>query len=117
MFVGALVTFVPMFFLGHEGMPRRVANYTDEPGWEALNIVSTVGAYVIFVSIVLFLVNVVRSLRSGRPAGPDPWEGQTLEWATSSPPPRENFTGPLPPVRSYAPLLDLREQRGEAPAG
>ena len=114
MFAGALLTFVPMFFLGHEGMPRRVANYGHEAGWHELNIVSTVGAYVIFVSIVVFLVNVVRSLRSGRRAGPDPWEGQTLEWATSSPPPRENFTAPLPPVRSYAPLLDLREQRAEA---
>jgi cytochrome c oxidase subunit 1 len=76
--------------------------------------VATVGAVVIFASIVVFLVNVVRSLRAGRPAGPDPWAGQTLEWATSSPPPRENFTAPLPPVRSYAPLLDLREAEEEA---
>ena len=110
MFVGALLAFVPMFFLGHEGMPRRVANYTDPGNWETLNIVASIGGYVIFVSIVLFLVNVFRSLRTGRPAGPDPWQGQTLEWAAPSPPPRGNFTGPLPPVRSYAPLLDLREE-------
>jgi cytochrome c oxidase subunit I len=114
MFVGALMTFIPMFFLGHEGMPRRVANYSASDGWETLNVVATVGGYVILISIALFLVNVLRSLRAGRPAGPDPWEGHTLEWATSSPPPPENFTAPLPPVRSYAPLLDLREEEAAA---
>lgn len=110
MFVGALMTFIPMFFLGHEGMARRIADYPDRGNWEALNIVSTVGAWVVFASILIFLVNLFRSLRSGRPAGPDPWQGQTLEWATSSPPPPANFIEPLPPVRSYAPLLDLGEQ-------
>jgi len=59
--------------------------------------------------VLVFLFNVVTSLRRRVPAGPDPWGGQTLEWATSSPPPPENFTAPLPPVRSFAPLQDLRE--------
>jgi cytochrome c oxidase subunit 1 len=107
MFTGALATFIPMFFLGHEGMPRRVADYPSFRHWDTLNTISTAGAYLIAISIVVFLVNVVRSLRSGEPAGADPWHGQTLEWVTSSPPPRLNFEG-LPPVRSYAPLLDLR---------
>jgi cytochrome c oxidase subunit 1 len=57
----------------------------------------------------VFVVNVAVSLVAGRPAGPDPWRAQTLEWATSSPPPRFNFDTPLPPVRSAQPLLDLRE--------
>jgi cytochrome c oxidase subunit I len=109
MFVGALVTFIPMFFLGQEGMPRRVADYASFRDWQTLNVIATAGAYTIFASIVVFLVNVFRSLRLGAPAGPDPWDGQTLEWVSSSPPGRHNFVG-LPPVRSYAPLLDLRLQ-------
>jgi cytochrome c oxidase subunit I len=109
MFTGALLAFIPMFFLGHEGMTRRVADYPSFRDWTALNVLSTVGAFTIFVSVVLFLINVVRSLRHGEPAGPDPWLGQSLEWATESPPPRHNFDS-LPPVRSYAPLLDLREE-------
>jgi cytochrome c oxidase subunit 1 len=113
MFVGALLTFIPMFFLGYEGMPRQVADYAGFRGWDALNVVATVGAWTIFASLVLFLVNLFRSLRLGERAGPDPWEGQTLEWLTSSPPPRHNFSG-LVPVRSYSPLLDLRHA-GEDP--
>ena len=109
MVVGGLLTFVPMFFLGHEGMVRRISDYPAEAGWGGLNVLSTIGAVVIFVGMLVFLVNVVRSLRLGRIAGDDPWDGHTLEWATSSPPPRHNFDA-LPPVRSYAPLLDLREQ-------
>ncbi|HEU4803531.1 MAG TPA: cbb3-type cytochrome c oxidase subunit I [Solirubrobacterales bacterium] len=108
MFVGALVTFIPMFFLGVDGMSRRVADYLPTDGLTTLNVVATVGAFTIFVSVVVFLVNVVRSLRLGEPAGPDPWKGQTLEWFADSPPPAGNFAS-LPPVRSHAPLLDLRE--------
>ncbi|MDP8944255.1 MAG: cbb3-type cytochrome c oxidase subunit I [Actinomycetota bacterium] len=107
--VGGLLTFVPMFFLGHEGMVRRISDYPAEAGWEGLNVVSTVGAFVIFLGMLVFVVNVARSLRLGPEAGDDPWDGHTLEWATTSPPPRHNFDT-LPPVRSYAPLLDLREQ-------
>jgi cytochrome c oxidase subunit 1 len=109
MFVGGLLAFIPMFFLGEKGMPRRVADYAGFHGWDDLNMLSTIGAYLILASIVVFLVNLYRSLRGGEPAGDDPWQGQTLEWATSSPPPRHNFDR-LPPVRSYAPLLDLREE-------
>jgi cytochrome c oxidase subunit 1 len=111
MFFGALLAFIPMFFLGDEGMPRRVANWS-ELDWRVPNILASIGAYTIGLSMILFVVNVLRSLRLGRLAGPDPWEGQTLEWATSSPPPRENFDV-LPPIRGYAPLLDLRHEGRE----
>ncbi|MFL5871449.1 MAG: cbb3-type cytochrome c oxidase subunit I, partial [Solirubrobacterales bacterium] len=114
MFAGALLAFIPMFFLGEEGMPRRVADYLPHRDWGTLNMLSSIGAYLIAASILVFLVNLVRSLRGGTRVGPDPWQGQTLEWATESPPPPHNFDA-LPPIRSFAPLLDLRE-RGEDPA-
>lgn len=107
MAIGANLTFFPMHILGYEGMPRRIADYSPSSGFEGWNIVSTVGSFVIALSILVFLVNLVVSLRRREPAGPDPWEGHTLEWATSSPPPRHNFDS-LPPIRTYAPLLDQR---------
>jgi cytochrome c oxidase subunit 1 len=109
MFVGALLAFMPMFLLGHAGMVRRIANYPAESGWTGLNVLASVGAYVILASLLVFAVNLLRSLRVGPPGGDDPWDGHTLEWATSSPPPLHNFDV-LPPVRSYAPLMDLREE-------
>jgi len=108
--VGMNLTFFPMFFLGWNGMPRRVADYPPSSGWQPLNVVASAGAWLIALSLLVFLANVAVSLRRRVPAGPNPWGAQTLEWATSSPPPRENFPDPLPPVRSYAPLLDLREE-------
>jgi cytochrome c oxidase subunit 1 len=119
-FLGALLTFIPMFFLGHEGMTRRVADYAEVHGWQPLNLVATVGAYTILLGVGLTVVNLIRALRSGPAAGDDPWDGQTLEWATSSPPPRHNFDA-LPPIPSYAPLLDLklaaaREERSRGSA-
>ncbi len=111
--VGTNLTFLPMHFLGVQGMPRRISDYPETTGWGPLNMLETVGAFVIAVSIAIFLVNLVVSTRRRVPAGEDPWEGHTLEWATSSPPPRHNFDA-LPPVRSYAPLLDLREN-GSSP--
>jgi cytochrome c oxidase subunit 1 len=115
-FVGMNLTFFPMFFLGESGMPRRIADYPASSGWEDLNGLSTIGSYVLGVSIAVFVLNVALSLLRRRPAGPDPWGGHTLEWATSSPPPPGGFTGPLPPVRSPAPLLDARERRREEAA-
>ena len=114
--VGTLLTFIPQFFLGEEGMARRISDYPAYEGWAGLNLLSTVGAFVIFLGVLVLLVNVARSLRLGRVAGDDPWGGHTLEWTTSSPPPRHNFEA-LPPVRSYAPVLDLREERERARAG
>jgi cytochrome c oxidase subunit 1 len=108
--VGTHLTFFPMFIVGQEGMTRRIADYPADAGWGTLNLIETVGAFLIALAILVFLVNVLISMRRRIPAGPDPWDGQTLEWATSSPPPRDNFEGPLPPIRSYAPLYDLKEQ-------
>jgi cytochrome c oxidase subunit 1 len=108
--IGTNMTFLPMFFLGEDGMPRRVARYSQHPGWATLNRIETAGAGVVALAIVAFLTNVLVSLRRRNVAGDDPWLGHTLEWATSSPPPALNFEHTLPPIRSYAPLLDLREQ-------
>jgi cytochrome c oxidase subunit I len=110
MVIGTNLTFFPMFFLGNEGMPRRVSRYPTHPGWGTLNLLETIGAGIIALGVLVFLVNVVVSLRRRVAAGDDPWLGHTLEWATSSPPPPLNFEHPLPPIRSYAPLLDLRLQ-------
>ncbi|HEY4279652.1 MAG TPA: cbb3-type cytochrome c oxidase subunit I [Conexibacter sp.] len=116
-FVGTNVTFLPMFFLGLDGMPRRIADYPAGTGWQTLNDVASAGSYLIGLSILVFLLNVGISLLRARPAGDNPWNAYSLEWATSSPPPPENFSGPLPPVRSFAPLLDLREQQVAWEAG
>ncbi len=107
--VGINLTFLPMFFLGQDGMPRRVADYPASTGWQTLNVVATIGSYVLALSILVFLINVWLSLTLRRPAGRDPWGGHTLEWLTTSPPPRANFDRPLPSIRTPAPLLDLRE--------
>jgi cytochrome c oxidase subunit 1 len=110
MVVGTNLAFFPMFFLGQDGMPRRIPRYAQHPGWGTLNLLETVGAGLIALGVLTFLVNVWVSLRRPVAAGEDPWLGHTLEWATSSPPPRFNFERPLPPIRSYAPLLDLRHE-------
>jgi cytochrome c oxidase subunit 1 len=107
--IGTNMTFFPMFILGEEGMPRRISRYPTHPGWATLNRIETAGAVVVALAIATFLVNVWVSLRHREPAGDDPWLGHTLEWATSSPPPAHNFDRPLPPITSYAPLLDLRQ--------
>ncbi len=90
-FIGFNVAFFPMHILGLAGMPRRVYTYASGLGWESLNQLSSVGAYLIAISVLLFIINVVRSLRVGAPAGDNPWGAPTLEWATSSPPPPYNF--------------------------
>jgi cytochrome c oxidase subunit 1 len=115
MMVGTNLTFFPMFFLGNDGMPRRISRYPAHPGWGTLNLLESIGAGIIALGVLIFLVNVALSLLARVPAGPDPWLGQTLEWATSSPPPPHNFDAPLPPIGSYAPLLDLwHEAQGRA---
>jgi cytochrome c oxidase subunit 1/cytochrome c oxidase subunit I+III len=103
--VGFNVTFFVQHFLGLMGMPRRVYTYDDQPGWALLNGISTIGSLVIVLGVALFLVNVVRSLLRGAPAGDNPWGAFTLEWATTSPPPPENFTH-LPEIRGRRPVWD-----------
>ncbi|MBO0713180.1 MAG: cbb3-type cytochrome c oxidase subunit I [Acidimicrobiales bacterium] len=119
MVIGTNVTFLPMFGMGFLGMPRRVASYSALPGLGTLNLISSCGAAVLAISVLVLLVNVSESLRRRTPAPPDPWGGFTLEWATSSPPPRFNFdrSFPIPRIRSYAPLLDLRDEQASASPG
>jgi len=107
-FAGFNLTFFPMHILGLRGMPRRIADYAPDRGWSFLNLVATVGAFVIAISIAVFLVNVFGTLRKPRTASADPWQGNTLEWATSSPPPPHNFDA-LPPIRSNRPVFDARQ--------
>ncbi len=73
------LTFIPQFILGYDGMPRRIADYRASDGWTTANLISTIGAYVTGLSVLVFLVNVGVSWVRRRPAGDDPWEGQTLE--------------------------------------
>jgi cytochrome c oxidase subunit 1 len=110
MLVGFNLTFFPMHVLGIHGMPRRIALYTADRGWGTLNMVSTIGSYLIAIAIIVFFVNVRRSLRRRREAGDDPWEANTLEWATTSPPPPHNFDS-LPRIRSNRPVYDARVAR------
>ena len=114
MFIGFNLTFFPMHELGLAGMPRRIADYSSTAGWNDLNIAATVGGFMIAASMLPLLWNIFISLRSGKPAGDDPWEANTLEWATSSPPPPYNFDH-LPEIRSERPVFDVRH--GQAMAG
>ena len=91
LFIGMNVTFFPQHFVGMNGMPRRVYTYSSDMGWGDLNMLSTVGYFVIFLGILAFILNVYRSVRSGRTAGHDPWDAPGLEWSISSPPPAYNF--------------------------
>ena len=107
MFVGFNLTFFPMHQLGLAGMPRRIADYSSTAGWNDLNLVATIGSMLIGVAMIPFLVNVLISLRSGKVAGDNPWDANTLEWATTSPPPPYNFDH-LPDIRSERPVFDTR---------
>jgi cytochrome c oxidase subunit I len=103
LFVGFNLTFFPMHLLGLGGMPRRVYTYGSDTGWGTGNIVASLGAVVMTAGLVLFLANVVWTLRRGLPAGDNPWGASTLEWATASPPPSYNFAL-LPTVDDRDPL-------------
>ncbi len=119
MVIGTNVTFIPMFILGYLGMPRRVASYSADAGFTTLNLISSIGAFILGASMLIAVYNVFISLRRKVPAGRDPWEGHSLEWAAASPPSRFNFDPerPLPAIKGFAPLLDerLALQAGEDP--
>ncbi|MFH1104070.1 MAG: cytochrome c oxidase subunit I [Actinomycetota bacterium] len=99
MLIGFNLTFAPMHILGLRGMPRRTYRYPKGLGFEFWNFIATVGAFTIAVSILVFLINAMRTRTRGAMAGNDPWDGRTLEWAISSPPPEHNFDV-VPTVRS-----------------
>jgi cytochrome c oxidase subunit I+III len=101
--IGMNLTFFPMHLLGLNGMTRRIYTYPAEAGWSNLNLAATIGAAIIAVSVIVFLVNVVISGRGGELAGDNPWDASSLEWATSSPPPSYGFAR-IPIVESRAPL-------------
>jgi cytochrome c oxidase subunit 1 len=109
-FVGFNIAFFPQHYLGAIGMPRRIYTYGPETGWTFWNLFSTVGAFLLGLSFVVVIVESARSLRRGRAAGDDPWDGRTLEWRTTSPPPVENFPV-IPPV--YARDTFWREKHGD----
>ncbi len=112
MFIAMNVAFFPMHFVGMLGMPRRVYTYSPGMGFESFNLVSTIGALLLGLSMFVFIVNFIRSARSGPAAGNDPWGGATLEWAIPSPPPVYNFAT-VPHVESLDPLWHP-EARAEA---
>jgi cytochrome c oxidase subunit 1 len=91
MFVGFNLVFFPMHQLGLKGMPRRVYTYLPETGWGSLNLLASIGAFILAIGVLTFLVNVFRSRRAGEVAGANPWGADTLEWSVSSPPPDYNF--------------------------
>jgi cytochrome c oxidase subunit 1 len=114
MLVGFNLTFFPMHILGLDGMQRRIADYPANSGLTGMNQLASLGSALIALSILIFVINFVTTLRKPRTEiGDDPWEANTLEWATSSPPPPQNFTH-LIPVRSERPVFDFRETRKAA---
>jgi heme/copper-type cytochrome/quinol oxidase subunit 1 len=106
------MTFFFQFLVGLDGMPRRIADY-DIERWTTANLLSTIGAFLTAVSVLIFLWNFFVSIRRGQPAGDDPWEGNSLEWVTSSPPPSHNFHH-LPEVHSERPAFDHRHRDNPA---
>ncbi|MGW5671941.1 cytochrome c oxidase subunit I [Micromonospora sp. NPDC003776] len=117
-FAGMHVTFFPMHLYGLFGMPRRVYTYRSEPGWDGWNLVSSIGSYLLGLGLLLVLIGVLHAIRRGRPAPPDPWGGDSLEWSTASPPKPYNFPV-LPEVHSVHPTWDeaSRESMGAGATG
>jgi cytochrome c oxidase subunit 1/cytochrome c oxidase subunit I+III len=104
-FLGTFFTFFPMHIVGLLGMPRRNYTYPPGMGWTALNFIETIGSYALGAGLVLIVLNLAFSLRRGPQAGNDPFEGDTLEWSTSSPPPPYNYPV-IPTVTSAYPMWD-----------
>ena len=105
--IGFHMTFDTLHFAGLEGMPRRIYTYQPGRGLDTLNLIASIGVIFQAAGVLIYLINVIHSLRSGEIAGSDPWDAWTLEWATTSPPPEYNFAV-APEVRSRRPLWDLK---------
>ena len=114
MFFGMNLTFFPMHFLGLSGMPRRVYTYDSGFGWDAWNMVATIGSYILALGILVFLFNFLKTMRQEPTAGNNPWDAATLEWATSSPPPEHDFDV-IPEVRDRDPLWYDRDNNIQQP--
>jgi cytochrome c oxidase subunit 1 len=107
--IGMNLTFFPMHILGILGMPRRQYTYPPNLGWDGLNLAASLGVLFLIAGVLIFLINLVKTfaVRPAEPMPDDPWDAFTLEWATSSPPPPENFKS-IPVVRSSRPLWDKK---------
>lgn len=102
-FIGMNLTFFPMHFVGLDGMPRRIYTYDASMGWNTWNAVSSLGTIFLVLGILAFIYNLIRSAKNGETAGPDPWDGRTLEWSIPSPPPEYNFAQ-IPTVHGLDPF-------------
>src|SRR5215208_867527 len=109
MFVGFNVTFLVQHSMGLSGMPRRIYDYDEALGVDVYNLISTIGAFILGIGVLVTVVNVLWSIKNGRRAGNDPWQGNTLEWFTTSPPPPNNFDV-VPRIRSVEPMKDIRRE-------
>jgi cytochrome c oxidase subunit I len=106
--IGFNLTFMIQHVLGILGMPRRVFTYPPLPGWGMMNLISTIGAFILAFSVLVFIINFAISLSAGELATDNPWDGWTLEWATTSPPPLDDFPHGVPPINGRRPLWDLK---------
>jgi cytochrome c oxidase subunit 1 len=109
MFVGFNLTFLIQHSLGMSGMPRRIYRYPHGAEWGTMNLISTIGSWILGIGVLVTIANAVISAKRGRRAGNDPWKGNTLEWFTQSPPPENNFDV-IPRVRSVEPMKDIRRE-------
>jgi cytochrome c oxidase subunit 1 len=104
-FIGMNVTFFPMHFVGLYGMPRRIFTYADNMGWNTMNLVESIGSFILALGTLIFAVNLFTAWKRGKVAGPNPWGAASLEWSIPSPPPAYNFRE-IPIVRSRMPLWE-----------
>ena len=107
MFVGMNLTFGPMHNLGMDGMPRRIYTYARDQGWDELNLLATVGSFIIGLGILVFIYNYINGITRGPKAPADPWDGRTLEWSIPSPPPIYNFAE-IPQVQGIDPYWETK---------
>jgi hypothetical protein len=108
MFIGFNLVFFPMHQLGLNGMPRRVYTYLPASGWGTLNLIASIGAFILATGVLVFIVNVVWARRAGVIAGDNPWAADSLEWSVSSPPPNYNFHN-IPVVQGRYPIWEGTE--------